>query len=83
MILGYDHGLGVSFDGGQNWLHPDFQSLAQFYAVGVDNSRPYRVAGGLQDNGSSMAYHTNPAGGLRDVGAGRRRRWDVQRVRLV
>ena len=63
MILGYDHGLGVSFDGGQNWLHPDFQSLAQFYAVGVDNSRPYRVAGGLQDNGSSMAYHTNPAGG--------------------
>ncbi len=63
MILGYDHGLGVSFDGGQNWLHPDFQSLAQFYAIGVDNSRPYRVAGGLQDNGSSMAYHTNPAGG--------------------
>ena len=63
IILGYDHGMGVSYDGGENWYHPDFQSLAQFYAVGVDNSRPYRVAGGLQDNGSSMAYHTNPAGG--------------------
>jgi hypothetical protein len=26
-------------------------------------SYPYRVAGGLQDNGSQMAPHTNPAGG--------------------
>jgi photosystem II stability/assembly factor-like uncharacterized protein len=63
MILGYDHGLGVTFDHGENWYHPDFQSLAQFYAIGVDNSRPYRVAGGIQDNGSSMGYNTNPAGG--------------------
>jgi len=63
MILGYDHGMGVTWDGGENWYHPDNQSLAQFYAVGFDMSRPYRVAGGLQDNGSHMAYHTNPAGG--------------------
>ena len=63
IILGYDHGMGVSFDGGENWYHPDFQSLAQFYAVGYDMSYPYRVAGGLQDNGSQMAPHTNPAGG--------------------
>jgi hypothetical protein len=63
MILGYDHGLGITYDGGENWYHPDFQSLAQFYSIGVDDSRPYRIAGGLQDNGSSMAYNTNPAGG--------------------
>lgn len=63
IILGYDHGMGISYDGGENWYHPDFQSLAQFYAVGVDQSYPYRVAGGLQDNGSHMTYHTNPAGG--------------------
>jgi photosystem II stability/assembly factor-like uncharacterized protein len=63
MILGYDHGMGVTFDGGENWYHPDFQSLAQFYAVGIDDSYPYRVAGGLQDNGSHMSYNTNPAGG--------------------
>ncbi len=63
MILGYDHGMGVTWDGGENWYHPDFQSLAQFYAVGYDMSYPYRVAGGLQDNGSHLAYHTNPAGG--------------------
>jgi photosystem II stability/assembly factor-like uncharacterized protein len=62
MILGYDHGMGITYDGGENWYHPDFQSLAQFYAVGVDNSYPYRIAGGLQDNGSHMAYHTNPSG---------------------
>jgi photosystem II stability/assembly factor-like uncharacterized protein len=63
MILGYDHGLGITYDGGENWYHPDFQSLAQFYAVGIDMSYPYRVAGGLQDNGSQMAPNTNPAGG--------------------
>ncbi|MGH7503973.1 MAG: WD40/YVTN/BNR-like repeat-containing protein, partial [Longimicrobiales bacterium] len=63
IILGYDHGMGISYDGGENWYHPDFQSLAQFYAVGYDMSYPYRVAGGLQDNGSHMAPHTNPAGG--------------------
>jgi photosystem II stability/assembly factor-like uncharacterized protein len=63
MLLGYDHGLGVTWDGGENWYHPDNQSLAQFYAVGYDLSYPYRVAGGLQDNGSHMGYHTNPAGG--------------------
>ncbi len=63
MILGYDHGLGVTFDRGENWYHPDNQSLAQFYSIGIDNSYPYRIAGGLQDNGSHMAYNTNPAGG--------------------
>lgn len=63
MILGYDHGMGITYDAGQNWYHPDFQSLTQFYTVGVDNSYPYRVAGGTQDNGSHMTYHTNPAGG--------------------
>jgi photosystem II stability/assembly factor-like uncharacterized protein len=63
MLLGYDHGLGITYDGGENWYHPDSQSLAQFYSIGVDDSRPYRIAGGLQDNGSVMSYHTNPAGG--------------------
>lgn len=60
--LGYDHGMGISYDGGKTWYHPDNQSLAQFYAVGIDNSYPYRVAGGLQDNGSHMAYNTKRDG---------------------
>jgi len=63
MLLGYDHGLGVSWDGGENWYHPDNQSLAQLYAVGYDMSRPYRVAGGLQDNGSHLGPSTKASGG--------------------
>jgi photosystem II stability/assembly factor-like uncharacterized protein len=59
MLLGYDHGLGLTWDGGKNWYHPDFLPLAQFYAVDYDMSYPYRVAGGLQDNGSLMGPSTN------------------------
>ncbi len=51
-ILGYDHGMGITYDGGKNWYHPDEIPLAQFYAVGVDMAYPYNVYGGLQDNGS-------------------------------
>ncbi len=58
MILGYDHGMGITYDGGKNWYHPDFMPLAQFYAVGVDMSYPYNVAGGTQDNGSLMGPST-------------------------
>jgi photosystem II stability/assembly factor-like uncharacterized protein len=63
LLLGYDHGLGVSWDSGKNWHHPDFLSLSQFYAVDYDMSVPYRVAGGLQDNGSVMGPSTKRAAG--------------------
>ncbi len=62
MLLGYDHGMGITYDGGKNWYHPDFLPLAQFYAAGVDNSYPYRVAGGTQDNGSHLGPSTRPGG---------------------
>ncbi|MBE0677015.1 MAG: hypothetical protein IH591_20345, partial [Bacteroidales bacterium] len=52
MLLGYDHGLGVTWDGGLNWYHPDFMPVGQFVAVGFDFDYPYNVYGGLQDNGS-------------------------------
>jgi photosystem II stability/assembly factor-like uncharacterized protein len=61
--IGYDHGMGITYDGGLNWIHPDNQPLAQFYAVAVDNSYPYRVAGGLQDNGSHLGPSVKPGGG--------------------
>ena len=63
MLLGYDHGLGVTWDGGKAWYHPDFLALAQFYAIDFDMSYPYRVAGGLQDNGSLMGPSTKPGAG--------------------
>jgi hypothetical protein len=59
MLLGYDHGLELTWDGGKTWYHPDFLPLAQFYAIDYDMSTPYRVAGGLQDNGSHMGPSTN------------------------
>jgi hypothetical protein len=62
ILLGYDHGLGITYDGGKNWYHPDNLSLAQLYAVGYDFSYPYRVAGGLQDNGSKMGPSTSRDG---------------------
>ena len=62
MLLGYDHGMNITFDGGKNWFHPDFLPMAQFYAVDYDMSYPYRVAGGLQDNGSLMGPSTKKGG---------------------
>lgn len=52
MLLGYDHGMGVTYDAGKTWYHPDELPLAQFYAIGLDMEVPYNVYGGLQDNGS-------------------------------
>ncbi len=63
MLLGYDHGMGITYDGGKNWYHPDELPLAQFYQVGFDNQWPYNVAGGLQDNGSVRGPSTKRNGG--------------------
>jgi len=63
MILGYDHGMGITYDGGKNWYHPDELPLAQFYAVGYDNMYPYNVAGGIQDNGSVRGPSSKRGGG--------------------
>ena len=62
MILGHDHGMGVTFDGGRTWLSPDNKPLAQFYAIGYDMEQPYNVYGGMQDNGSSRGPSTMKGG---------------------
>jgi photosystem II stability/assembly factor-like uncharacterized protein len=62
IILGYDHGMGITYDGGKNWYHPDELPLAQFVAVGYDNQVPYNVYGGLQDNGSVRGPSTMRSG---------------------
>ena len=63
MLLGYDHGLGVTWDSGLNWLHPDNMPVGQFVAVGFDMDFPYNVYGGLQDNGSVKGPSTRRDGG--------------------
>lgn len=52
MLIGCDGGFYVTFDRGQNWDHLNILALGQFYHVACDNRKPYRVYGGLQDNGS-------------------------------
>jgi len=52
LVLGTDGGLYFSYDRGGRWQHLLNLPIDQFYAVGVDMRKPYRVYGGLQDNGS-------------------------------
>ncbi len=52
LVLGGDAGVYFSYDRTANWEHLLNLPVSQFYEVGVDMRRPYRVYGGLQDNGS-------------------------------
>ncbi len=52
MILGEDGGIAFTYDRGDHWRFVENLTLAQFYHVTIDNSVPFNVYGGLQDNGS-------------------------------
>ncbi len=52
MIVGCDGGFYATYDRMERWDHLNHLSIGQFYHAAVDNRRPYRVYGGLQDNGS-------------------------------
>ena len=55
LVLGNDGGVNISYDQGDNWIKLNQPSVGQFYSINVDNSEPYNVYGGLQDNGVWMA----------------------------
>ena len=50
VVKGDDGGFGISHDRGVHWLYQRNLPVGQFYHVGVDNSVPFRVCGGMQDN---------------------------------
>ncbi len=52
MIIGTDGGWYMTYDRGDTWEHLNNYPLGQFYHVAFDFRKPYRVYGGLQDNGS-------------------------------
>lgn len=56
LYLGTDGGLFVSEDRGNTWRMVRNLPLGQFYHVSVDDGRPYKVFGGLQDNSTWMGY---------------------------
>ena len=67
LIDGNDGGLNISRDGGRSWTFVNNLPLGQFYHIAVDNAIPYRIYGGMQDNGSwvgpSEVWHV---GGIRN-----------------
>ncbi len=64
MIIGCDGGFYNTYDRGQTWDHLNTTGLGQFYSVATDTRRPYRVYGGLQDNGC----WSGPSRTLRSIG---------------
>lgn len=52
MVIGNDGGAAISFNYGKSWSTQSNMPTAQFYRVHVDNSFPYRIYGGQQDNTS-------------------------------
>ncbi|WP_298419435.1 glycosyl hydrolase [uncultured Kordia sp.] len=51
LVNGNDGGVNISYDNGDNWIKCNTPSVGQFYAIYADEQTPYKVYGGLQDNG--------------------------------
>lgn len=62
LYLGTDGGVYLSLDRGGTWLFLQNLPVGQFYHVAVDNLNPYRMYGGLQDNGTWTAPSSAPGG---------------------
>ena len=62
MFTGDDGGLWRSLDGGTRWEHLMNLPISQFYHVSADNSEPYHVYGGLQDNSCWVGDSSYPGG---------------------
>ncbi|HEY3174147.1 MAG TPA: hypothetical protein VGK94_00130 [Candidatus Polarisedimenticolia bacterium] len=52
LLLGNDGGLYASYSRARTWDFFNNMAIGEFYRVTVDMGRPYRIAGGLQDNQS-------------------------------
>ncbi|MCC6783322.1 MAG: hypothetical protein IT457_10815 [Planctomycetes bacterium] len=52
LLIGSDGGVALSSDRGVTWRFAENLPCAQYYRVAVDERLPYRIFGGLQDNGT-------------------------------
>jgi photosystem II stability/assembly factor-like uncharacterized protein len=62
LIAGDDGGIWYSYDGGNTWWKGNNLPISQFYHVSVDQSDPYHVFGGLQDNSAWIGDSQYPGG---------------------
>lgn len=60
--LGTDGGVYLSLDKGVSWSFKHNLPVGQFYHVATDRAEPYRIYGGLQDNGSWVGASASPGG---------------------
>jgi len=66
LLLGTDGGVYMSYNKGLQWRFLKTLPVSQLYHVSYDMSRPYRVFGGLQDNGSWAAPSSGIGGGIQN-----------------
>ncbi len=61
-IIGGDAGIFQTWDRGGNYDAINNMAMGQFYGVSYDFQVPYRVCGGLQDNGTSCGLSRRRSG---------------------
>lgn len=70
LINGNDGGINITYDNGEVWFKANTPAVGQYYAITVDNARPYNVYGGLQDNGVWYLPSQNPRNSFANSGLG-------------
>jgi photosystem II stability/assembly factor-like uncharacterized protein len=58
-VIGTDGGCNITYDDGEHWFFANTPAVGQYYAVTVDNDKPYNIYGGLQDNNVWYGPSTN------------------------
>lgn len=65
MVIANDGGAGISVNFGKTWSTQSNMPTAQFYRINVDNSFPYNIYAGQQDNSSvKIASQEFGSGGI-------------------
>lgn len=62
IAAGDDGGMWYSYNGGTKWWKGDNLPVSQFYHVSLDETDPFQVYGGLQDNSSWVGQSQYPGG---------------------
>ena len=64
IVVGNDGGVSITYDKGGNWSYLNHATMGQFYDISVNMDVPYRVCGGLQDNGTWCGPSRLPRGDI-------------------